>query len=192
MEKFTPHNAAILLIDHQDGLVSGISSQDKKTVVNNVRFLARLGNDMNIPLVVTSSGEEKAWPGRLIKDIEELAPKAYANRIRRGGTSNSFDDAGFEAAVKATGKKNLIVAGLTTDVCLFHTVEGALKEGYNVQVVSDGCGSSNPMIDQITFDRLRGMGVIVTGANMLLAELYTDLGTADGARARAIKFGNRI
>lgn len=184
MEQFTPQNSAIILVDHQDMTVGWIYSQDKKSVINNVRMLGRLGNDMNIPLIITSTMEEQI--GTNIKDVQEVAPVAYKNRIKRGGTLNCFLDKNFSAAVKAIGKKNLIIAGLTTDICLFHTVEGAIAAGYNVQVVADACGSATPLADQITFDRLRGMGVIVTGANMVLTELFTDFGTADGQKAMKI------
>ena len=184
MEKFTPQNAVILLVDHQDMTVDWIYSQDKKVVVNNVRMLARLGNEMNIPLIITSTMEDRI--GTNIKGLQEVAPHAYENRIKRGGTLNCFMDKAFSDAVKKVGKKNIIIAGLTTDICLFHSVVGAIDEGYSVQVVSDGCGSSNPMIDQVTFDRLRGMGTVITGANMVLTELYTDFGTEEGQKAMQI------
>ena len=184
MEKFNPQNVAILLVDHQDMTINWIYSQDKKNVINNVRMMARLGNDMQIPTIVTSTMEDKI--GTNIKDVQEAAPTAYKNRIKRGGTLNCFLDKNFVAAVKATGRKNLIICGLTTDICLFHTVEGAIEAGYNVEVIADACGTTSLLADQTAFDRLRGMGVNVSSANMVLSELYTDFGTTDGAKAAQI------
>ena len=135
MEKFTPENSAILLVDHQDMTVSWIYSQTQKAVVNNVRMLGRIGNDMKVPLIITSTMEDAI--GTNIKDVQQVAPEAYRNRIKRGGTLNCFLDNSFKAAVRATGRKNLIMAGLTTDICLFHTAVGAIKEGYHIQVLAD-------------------------------------------------------
>ena len=184
LERFTPQNSAILLVDHQTMTVGWVKSLPKEVMVANVRMLARMGADMNIPLVVTTTIE--ASVGLTIQDVQDLAPKAFANRVKRGGTLNCFMEKPFVDAIKATGRKNLIIAGLTTDICLMHTVEGALREGYTVQVVADACGSMSPLTDQLTFDRLRGLGVVVTGGNQILTELFPDFGTADGQKAMKI------
>lgn len=184
MEKFTPQNSAILLVDHQDMTVSWIYSQPQKTVVNNVRMLGRIGNDMRVPLIVTSTMEENI--GTNIKDIQQVAPEAYKNRVKRGGTLNCFLDEKFKIAVKETGRKNLIIAGLTTDICLFHTAVGAIKEGYKVQVVADACGSMSALADEVTFDRLRSLGASVAAANSTMTELFTDFGSAEGQKVMQI------
>jgi len=147
-------------------------------------MLARLGAEMNIPLVVTSTMEDNV--GTNIKDIQETAPKAYANRVKRGGTINCFLDENFRAALRVTGRKNLIMAGLTTDICMFQTAMGALGEGYNVQVVGDACGSMSALADQLTFDRLRQEGVVVTVGNQISTELYQDFGTPEGQQVMQI------
>jgi len=184
MERFTPQNAAIVLIDHQDMTVGWIQSLPKAVTVANVRMLARLGADMGIPLVVTSTMEQQV--GTNISGIQETAPAAYASRVKRGGTLNCFLDAQFSAAVRATGRTNLIMAGLTTDICLYHSAVGALGAGYRVQVVADACGSMSALSDQLTYDRLRGQGVVITGGNQVLTELYQDFGTPEGQRAMQI------
>ncbi len=184
MEKFTPQNATILLVDHQDTIVSWIHSLDQKTVVNNVKMIGKLANELDIPVVVTSTREDHIGPN--IKQVQETVPTAFENRIKRGGTLCAFDDADFVEAVKAIGRKNLIISGLTTDVCLFHTSVGALREGYNVQVVADACGSGSTLTDQLTFERLRALGVTITGSLTMLTELYTDFSTPDGKKAMEI------
>jgi nicotinamidase-related amidase len=178
------NDTAILLIDHQDATVGWISSQPKATTIANTRMLARLGAELDIPLLVTSTMEDQI--GTNIKDVQETAPRAYANRIKRGGTLNCFLDPSFVAAAKALGRKTLVMAGLTTDICLFHSVVGAIAAGYEVQVVADACGSMSALADALTFDRLRGLGVTVTGGNQVLTELFTDFGTADGQKAMKI------
>ena len=187
---FTTDNAAIVLIDHQDMTVGWIRSQPQTTTVNNVRMLARVGAELGVPHMVTSTMEDVI--GTNIKDVQELAPDAYAARVKRGGTLNGFLDPAFVAAVKGLGRSNLILAGLTTDICLFHTARGAIDAGYEVQVVADACGSSSVSSDELTFDRLRALGATITGGNQVLSELFTDFGTEQGQKAQQINMDEII
>ena len=182
--KYTPQDSAILLIDHQDMTVGWINSQPQATCINNVRMLARVGEELGVPLLVTSTMEDQI--GTNIKDVQELAPTAYARRIKRGGTLNTFLDPSFCDAVRALGRQKLILAGLTTDICLFHSAVGALDAGYDVQVVGDACGSSSQMADELTFSRLRSLGSTITDGNQILSELYTDFGSTQGQKAQQI------
>jgi nicotinamidase-related amidase len=182
---FTPANSAILLVDHQNLTVDWVHSIPRETLIANVRMLARLGSEMHIPLVITST-METTQVGPNIKDVQELAPDAYAHRIKRGGTLSAFLDPAFGKAVKATGRRNLIIAGLTSDICLMHTVEGALRDGYRVQVVADASGSMTALADQVTWDRMRQLGAVVTDGNQILTELYPDFGAPEGQKAAQI------
>ena len=183
--RFTPENSVILLVDHQNLTVDWVKSIPRGTLLANVRVLARLGSEMKIPLIVTST-VETTQVGPTIKDIQDLAPEAYAKRIKRGGTLSAFLDPAFGQAVKATGRKNLIIAGLTSDICLMHTVESALREGYRVQVVADASGSMSVLADEVTWARMRSLGAVVTDGNQLLTELYPDFGTPEGQKAQQI------
>lgn len=182
---FSPQNSAILLVDHQKLTVDWVQSLPRTTLIANVRMLARLGSEMHIPLVVTTT-MENTQVGPTIQDIQELAPEAYAHRVKRGGTLSAFLDPAFASAVKATGRKNLIIAGLTSDICLMHTVEGALQRGYHVQVVADASGSMTSLADDLTWARMRGLGVVVTDGNQILTELYPDFGAPEGQKAAQI------
>ena len=181
---YSKSDAAILLIDHQDMTVGWIKSQPRDMVIANVRMLARLGAELHVPLLVTSTMEQQI--GTNIKDIQDTAPVAYAARVKRGGTLNCFLDPAFTAAAKALGRKQLILAGLTTDICLFHTAVGAVEAGYEVMVVGDACGSTSELADTMTFARLRGLGAAVASANQALTELFPDFGTAEGQAAMKI------
>jgi nicotinamidase-related amidase len=185
-QKVTPTNAAILLVDHQPGVLRMVSSVPAKTVTMNVVILARLGEELGIPLVITSTRENLEFLGTNLVEIQKAAPKAYASRIKRPGTLNAFDDKSFVAAVKNTNRPNLIIAGLTTDVCLFHSVGSAIKAGYNVYVVADASGTSSQLADMVTYDRLRGMGAIITTTYGILFELYPDLSKPDAQKAEGI------
>ena len=183
-EAYTPANSAILLVDHQKLTMDWLQSMPKDQVIANIRMLARIGGELHIPTVVTTTLEAQVGP--TIQDIQDIIPQQYANRIKRGGNTNCFLDPNFVKAVKSTGRKNLIIAGLTTDICLFHTVEGALKQGYKVWVVASACGGMLPLDDELTFDRLRSLGVIVSSGNQLVTQLYPDFGTVDGQKAAKI------
>ena len=182
---FTPANSAILLVDHQNLTVDWVKSLPRETMIANVRVLARLGSEMHIPLVITST-METTQVGPTIKDIQDLAPEAYAQRVKRGGTLSAFLDPAFAQAVKMTGRKNLIIAGLTSDICLMHTVESALRQGYRVEVVADASGSMTALADQVTWARMREIGAVITDGNQVLTELYPDFGTAEGQKAAQI------
>jgi nicotinamidase-related amidase len=184
-ERFTPQNSAVLLVDHQKLTVDWLKSQPRASFVQNLRMLTRISVEGGLPLLITSTMEDQV-AGPTIKDIQDLAPKQYAARIKRGGTLDAFADPAFKAAVKALGRKKLVIAGLMTDICLFHTVESALREGYQVWVVADASGSMNATADQLALGQMRDLGAIVTGANSLMSELFNDFGTPDGAKVMKI------
>ena len=186
----TTDNAAIVLIDHQDTTVGWIASQPQTTTVNNVRLLARIGSELGVPLLVTSTMEDNI--GTNIKDIQDLAPAAYAARVKRGGTLNCFLDGDFRAAAEALGRRKLILAGLTTDICLFHSAVGAIDAGYEVMIVADACGSMSALADEVSFDRLRGLGATISDGNQVLSELFTDFGTELGQKATQINMDEII
>ncbi|MBC7770425.1 MAG: isochorismatase family protein [Phycisphaerales bacterium] len=182
----TPADATILLVDHQPGVMAMVKSVDAEVLAANVGLLARLGEQTDIPLVVTSTREELAFLGTSIEAIQKGAPKAFAGRIRRAGTLDAFADRAFVKAVENTRRRNLIIAGITTDVCLFHTTMSALKARYSVWIAADACGTSTSLGDQVTYERLRAAGAVITTTLGTLFELYPDLSTAEGKRAEAI------
>jgi nicotinamidase-related amidase len=185
-KQITPSNATIVLVDHQPGVLRMSASLPAKTIATNVSILARLGEELGIPLVITSTRENLEFLGTNLPEIQKAAPKAYANRIKRAGTLNAFADKAFVSAVKNTGRPNLVIAGLTTDVCLFHSVESAIAAGYKVYVVADASGTTSPLADMVTYDRMRGMGAVITTTFGILFELYPDLSKPEGQKAEGI------
>lgn len=183
---FTPANTAILLVDHQPGVLAMVGSLPPETVARNAGILARLGEDLNIPLIITSTRETMEFLGSNLPAIQQAAPKAYGARIRRGGTLNAFADPQLVDALKNTQRSNLVIAGLLTDVCLAHSVASAIQASYQVQVVADASGTSTVLADCVTHDRLRGLGAVLTTTFGLLFALFPDLSTAEGKRAEGI------
>ena len=187
---FTPDNAAILLVDHQPGVLNMIGSLPHEVVTRNAAMLAALGHRLDIPLVITSTRETIDFLGTTLKEVREAAPTAYEKRIRRGGSLDAFADPAFVAAVRATGRRNLIIGGILTDVCLAHSVQSALAAGYNVQVVADACGTTTELADAVTYDRLRARGAVITTAYGILFDLYPDLSKPDALKAEAVASGH--
>ena len=183
---FIPADTAIALVGHQPGVLAMIGSLPAPVVTNNAATLARLGEQLQIPLVITSTREDVEFLGTTLKEIQTAAPTAYARRIRRGGTLNAFKDPAFITAVKATKRPNLVIAGILTDVCLLHSVVSALEAGYNVQVVADASGTTTTLADTVTYDRLRSLGAVITSTYGILFELYPDLSTTEGQKAEAV------
>jgi nicotinamidase-related amidase len=183
---FTPANSAILLVDHQPGVLGMVGSLPPAVVTSNAALLARLGEQLDIPLVITSTRENIDFLGTTVDEIQRAAPAAYASRIRRGGSLDAFADPAFVAAVKSTDRRNLIIAGILTDVCLSHSVISALAAGYNVQVVADACGTSTTLADTVTYERLRALGATITSAYGILFDLYPDLSTPEGKKAESV------
>ena len=88
-----------------------------------------------MPLVLTSSLESE-FQGPTFEDLKEIAPEAYEKRVKRAGVVNCRDDPNLKSAVEATGRKKLIMAGLTNQVCIVMPSISATEEGYEVQVVN--------------------------------------------------------
>ena len=194
-EKHVPliaDDSAILLIDHQPGVLNMVSSLPRDVVEANVGILARLGERTKLPLVVTSTREELEFLGTNIDAIQNGAPTAYADRVPRDGSLNAFNDPRFVEAVKATGRQNLIMAGVLTDVCLWHSAVSALEAGYHVRVIADANGTTSELADRVTYDRLRELGIEVGPTYGTLFELFADLSTPEGQLAEAIASGQQL
>ena len=182
--RFTTDNSIIMLVDHQTGTLSWVKSQSQSTVLTSCRVLAKMAVAYKMPLVLTTTMEENVGP--TVSDLQAIAPDAFAHRYKRGGQLSCWDDANLKKGVKALGRKKIILAGLTTDICLFWAASDAVKEGYDVLVVADACGTTSVLGDSITFDRLRSLGVTVTVVNQAVTELVNNFGTPEGQKAQQI------
>lgn len=168
--KVTHDNAAIILIDHQVGTMNWAKSVDRELIEANTRALARAATALGMPLVLTSSMEDN-MQGQLMPALEEIAPDAFAARIKRPGVVNCWDDSAFADACRNTGRKHFIVAGITTDVCLAPPAISAADEGFAVTAVVDASGSPTALTDEMAFRKMERGGVELTTTSALLAEL---------------------
>jgi nicotinamidase-related amidase len=180
-EKFSADNAAMLLIDHQVGTMSWVHSLPFEEMKRNVVMLAKTAKIMKLPVILTSSMEEYAQ-GPLLSELGEILPEAFAARIKRVGIVNAMDDENFAAAVRATGRRKLIVAGVTNDVCTVFPALSLVREGFEVQVVADAGGSPSKIGDDMALRRMERGGVTLTSTNQLVAELVGNWTTPEGSQ----------
>jgi nicotinamidase-related amidase len=170
---FTPSTAAVVLIDHQLGTASLIKSQDSQVALQNAALLAKTAVILGMPLVLTSSMEDQ-FQGLISPLIQEAAPEAYAKRVKRRGIVDAWADPNFKAAVVATNRTQLIMAGVTTDICLIFPSIDAVNDGFEVKAVMDASGSPFELSENTARLQMQEAGVGLTATITILAELVQD------------------
>jgi nicotinamidase-related amidase len=178
-ETLTPSNAAMLLIDHQVGtMLFGVTDIDPVNLKNNALYLAEIAKLFNLPTVLTTSNPNGP-NGPLFPELIQALPDApIVDRL----IINAWNDPNFVAAVEQTGRKKLIMAGVTTDVCLAFPAISAAGAGYDVYAVIDASGTWNTTSQAAAIARMTQAGVKCVNTIAIAAELQRDwsLPTAPG------------
>lgn len=164
-------NAAVLLVDHQSGLLSLVRDIQPDSFKNNVLALADLAQYFKLPTILTTSFESGP-NGPLVPELKDIFPNAPY--IARPGQINAWDNEDFVKAVKATGKKQLIIAGVVTEVCVAFPALSALAEGFDVFVVTDASGTFNEMTRHSAWDRMSNAGAQLMTWFGVACELHRD------------------
>ncbi|MCU4587873.1 MULTISPECIES: isochorismate family cysteine hydrolase YcaC [Acinetobacter] len=165
------NDAAVLLVDHQTGLLSLVRDIDPDKFKNNVLAVADIAQYFNLPTILTTSFEDGP-NGPLIPELKELFPDAPY--IARPGQINAWDNEDFVKAVKATGKKQLIIAGVVTEVCVAFPTLSALAEGFEVFVITDASGTFNHLTRDAAWDRMSQAGAQLMTWFGAAGELHRD------------------
>lgn len=181
-EKLTADSAAMLLIDHQVGTMSWVRSIPFEEMKRNTLMLAKVARIYRLPVVLTSSMEDYAQ-GPLLGELAEILPEAFAARIKRTGIVNAMDDDRFAAAVRATGRRRLIIAGVTNDVCTVFPALALARDGFDVRVVADAGGSPSQIGEDMALRRMERGGVTLVGTNQMVAELVGNWTTPEGSQS---------
>lgn len=169
-ETLTPENTAVLLIDHQAGLFLGVQSMEQLLLRNNVLALAKAARALDLPTVLTTSsvlGPNGPTIPELAAVFPDLTPLDRS-------PINLWDDDATRAAVEATGRQKLVMAAITTDVCLVLPALAALKAGYDVYAVLDASGTWSAAAEAAAIARLAQAGAICTNWISVVAELKRD------------------
>lgn len=169
--RLSAEDAALLLIDHQSGLSSLVRDQRPEDFTNNVLALADTAKLMKLPVVLTTSFDTGP-NGPLMPELRERFPKAPI--IRRPGEINAWDNPKFVEAVEKTKRKQLILAGITTDVCVAFVALSALEAGYQVYVVADASGAMSHMATHAALARVARAGAEIVTWFAVVSELVRD------------------
>ncbi|HER35218.1 MAG: hydrolase [Halothiobacillaceae bacterium] len=164
-------DAAVLLVDHQTGLASLVRDIEPDQFKNNVLALADLARYFELPTILTTSFETGP-NGPLMAELKETFPEAPY--IARPGQINAWDNDDFVAAVRATGKKQLIIAGIVTEVCVAFPTLSALAEDFEVFVVTDASGTFNALTRDAALDRMSAAGAQLMTWFGVACELHRD------------------
>ncbi|KPX87037.1 Isochorismatase family protein [Pseudomonas amygdali pv. mori] len=164
-------DAIVLLIDHQTGLISLVQDFSPNEFKNNVLALADLARFFELPTILTTSFEQGP-NGPLVPELKAMFPDAPY--IARPGQINAWDNEDFVKAIKATGRKQLIIAGVVTDVCVTFPTLSALAEGFEVFVVTDASGTFNTIVQQAAWSRMPQAGAQLMNWFSVACELQGD------------------
>lgn len=164
-------DAAVLLVDHQAGLMSLVRDIEPDTFKNNVLALADLARYFKLPTILTTSAEDGP-NGPMLPELKEDFPDAPY--IARPGQINAWDNEEFVKAVKTTGRKQLIIAGIVTEVCVAFPALSAIEEGFEVFVVTDASGTFNEVTRYSAWGRMSEAGAQLMTWFGVACELHRD------------------
>jgi nicotinamidase-related amidase len=167
---YTPADSAVVFIDHQPQMLFGVANIDRATLINNVSLLAKVAKEFNVPAVLTAV-ETESFSGYIWPQLLDVFPgQAVIERT----SMNSWDDAGFRKAIEATGKKNILMTGLWTEVCVTWPTIEMLGAGYNIYVVEDCCGATSQAAHDAALSRMAQAGAVRTTTIAALLEWQRD------------------
>jgi len=153
---YAPQDSAVVFIDHQPQMTFGVANIDRATLINNVVLLAKVAREFNVPAVLTAV-ETESFSGYIWPQLLDVFP---GQPVIERTSMNSWDDAGFRKAVEVTGRKNIIMTGLWTEVCVTWPTIEMLGAGYNIYVVEDCCGATSPAAHGAALSRMVQAGAI--------------------------------
>jgi nicotinamidase-related amidase len=171
-------DTALLLLDHQAGLLQTVKDISVAELRANTTMLAKLAALVKLPVITTAS-EPNGPNGPLMPEIHESAP--HAIYVPRKGEVNAWDNQLFVKTVRETGKKTLIMASGWTSVCVMFPALDAKAADFKVYSVIDATGDPSEMVSRTTVARFAQAGVIPTSANAVLCEIHRTWNRPDAA-----------
>ena len=169
--RLSKDDAAVLFVDHQSGLISLVQDYSPGEFQNNVLALADIAKYYKLPTILTTSFEDGP-NGPLVPELKAMFPNAPY--IPRPGQINAWDNEEFVKAVKATGRNQLIIAGVVTDVCVAFPALSALEAGYEVFAVIDASGTFNTAVREAAWARMASGGAQLVNWFAVACELHRD------------------
>lgn len=153
---YTPEDSVVVFIDHQPQMTFGVAGIDRAALMNNVTLLAKVAKEFGVPAILTAV-ETESFSGYIWPQLLDVFP---GQEIVERTSMNSWDDAGFRKAIEATGRKNILLTGLWTEVCVTWPCIEMLGEGYNIYIVEDCCGATSPAAHEAALSRMVQAGAV--------------------------------
>jgi len=164
-------DCALLLIDYQQNVLEQVFEQDRRVVELNARALATAAVNFKIPVVLSTVGVEMGVNEPTLASLQAALPNV--KDIDRS-SMNAWEDRAFLDAVKATGRKRLVIGGIATSVCLTYPVIDALADGYEVTFIEDAVGDSYKELHDTAVLRLAHAGAVPNNTVGMIAEWFRD------------------
>lgn len=181
---WTYENSALVLIDYQKEMFDTIRSETSAELADlHVRLLAKTARAFNMPIVLSTVGVKykinSPTQASILAELPGIEPLDRTSM-------NAFEDRAFSAAVKATGRKRLIIGGLHTEICLTFAVVQALKEGYEGMFVVDAVGGRSQAAHRTAIERMAHAGAVPSTALAVVTELFRDWASPMAGNARDV------
>ncbi len=171
----TKDNCAVVFIDHQPQMTFGVANIDRQLLINNVVLLAKGAKEFGVPAILTAV-ETESFSGYIWPQLMDVFPGQQP--IERTGM-NAWDTPAFREAVKSTGRKNIVLAGLWTEVCVTWPTLHMLSAGYNVYIVEDACGATSHMAHDAAMRRCVQAGAVPMTTIATVLEFQRDWANRD-------------
>lgn len=168
----TPDNSVMMFVDHQPQMFFGAGNGDRTAVINATVGLAKAAKVFDVPVVLTTVAAE-SFSGPIMPQLVEVFP---GHEVLDRTTMNPWEEGSIVEAVKATGRKKIIIAGLWTEVCIVLPALSALGQGYEVYVVADACAGVTPQAHEHAIQRMISAGAVPVTWLQVLLELQRDWG----------------
>ena len=166
----TADNAALVLVDHQVGLMTGVRDYSIAELKHNVVGLASAARILDLPIVTTTTSANTLW-GPAFPELQQALPnQTFIDRT----SVNAWDDPRVEEAIRATGRSKLIFAGVSLEVCAAFPAMRAAREGFEAYVAVDASGTFDRTKRETGLLRLAQSGVVVADGASLMVEILAD------------------
>ena len=153
---YTPEDSVVVFIDHQPQMLFGVANTDRATLINNITLLAKVAKEYKVPSILTAV-ETESFSGYVWPQLLDVFP---GQSVIERSSMNSWDSPEFRKAIEATGRKNIIMTGLWTEVCVTWPTIEMLGAGYNIYVVEDCCGATSSAAQEAALSRMVQAGAV--------------------------------
>lgn len=180
-EPLTAENAAVVFVDHQIGLFTGVRDYSTGELKHNVVGLAKAAKALNLPIIATTTGRDSLWGPAIPELVEALGDVEIIDR----STVNAYDDPKVAKAIEATGRKKLIFSGVSLEVCAAFPAMTAVARGLDAYVAVDASGTFSETKHQVGLFRMQQAGIVLSDYATLMVEILKDNARPEAAEVYA-------